>query len=542
MKRMLAVVFFLALLASAFVGVFSGFAVAVSEGQTENSWETMAPIPETSHGIRAAAANGKIYVIGDLINYEYAPATNTWTQKTPMPTARTYFSIAVYQNKIYTLGGRVGWTQETGTIDSGANEVYDPSTGTWQILAPKPTNISDVNAEVINGKIYVVGGLNSQFPSLSTNEMYDIARDEWINKTTMPYPVSSYVSAVVDNRIYVIGGLGPFFNNQTQIYDPQTDSWSLGTPIPTTVFHAAAGATTGIVAPKRIYVVGGSSDGGLFSEGTGLVQVYNPMTGTWSRGSSMPTARFGLTVAVVDDQIYAIAGIASMAFSSPLKANERYTPFLPGTVPVVSVSSPENRVCAVSEVPLSFTVNEQAAWLGYSLDGQDNVTVSGNATVSSLSEGVHSLVIYAEDIAGDVGASERITFTVDASPLNIAVLSPEAKAYGASDVPLVFVVSAHVSHMKYSWDGQDNVTATGNVTLNGLSEGEHSVTIYTWDQAGNVVASEMVTFTVDTSEPFPASLAAAVIISVLVAITGAVLTFYLGKRSKRKTGELEEHY
>ena len=534
MKRAVAFSLILALVVSALFGTLSAKSALAesSPNMVENSWETMAPIPETSHGIRAAVANGKIYVMGDLINYEYDPATNTWTQKTSMPTARTHFSIAVYQNKIYTLGGRVGWTQETGTIDSGANEVYDPSTDTWQILSPKPTNISDVNAEVVNGKIYVAGGLNPQFPSLSTNEMYDIAEDEWINKTTMPYPVSSYVSAVVNNRIYVIGGLGPFFNNQTQVYDPQTDSWSLGTPIPTTVFHAAAGATTGMVAPKRIYVVGGSWDGGMFSEGTGLVQVYNPETGTWSLGASMPTARLGLTVAVVDDQIYAIAGIASMAFSSPLKANERYTPFLPGTVPVVSVSLSENSVYAVSEVLLNFTVNEQAAWLGYSLDGEDNVTVSGNVTVSDLSEGVHSLVVYAEDLAGDVGASEIITFTVDAFPLDIAVLSPEAKAYGVVDVPLIFTVDEATSRIAYSLDGQENVTVSGNVTLSGLSGGAHNVTVYAEDEEGNVGASETVTFTVAV---FPTTLVVAAV--AIAAVVSFGLVAYFLRRKKQRSGE-----
>src|SRR3972149_5696153 len=188
--------------------------------------------------------------MGGSINYEYDPATNKWTEKTPMPTSRTYFSIAVYQNRIYALGGRAEWTQENGTIDSNANEAYDPSTNTWQILAPMPTNISDVEANVVNGKIYMIGGRISKDSTLSLNEMYDIATDSWTNKSTMPYPASSYASAVFNNKIYII------FGNRTQIYNPRTDSWDLGAPIPTTVSSAAAGATTGITALKRIYVVG----------------------------------------------------------------------------------------------------------------------------------------------------------------------------------------------------------------------------------------------------------------------------------------------
>jgi len=308
----------------------------------ENTWETMAPLPETTGGMRAAAANEKIYVMSGARNFEYDPKLNEWTTKTPMPSPRSYFAIAVHQNKIYAIGGRSGFDEENGTIASDANEVYDTSTDTWQILSPMPTNISDINANVVNGKIYMIGGTNRQFPSLSTNEMYDIAKDEWTNKTTMPYPVSSYASAVVDNRIYIIGGLGFLLDNQTQIFDPQTDSWSLGTPIPTSVFNAAAGATTGIMAPKRIYVIGGTTgEEGMFAVGTTLAQVYDPKNDTWKLGEPMPTARLGLTVAVENDQIYAIAGTASMVFSPRLNANERYTPFGYGTPDPTGYGTPD---------------------------------------------------------------------------------------------------------------------------------------------------------------------------------------------------------
>jgi N-acetylneuraminic acid mutarotase len=337
-----------------FACLFSTFTGTVVVASTkENTWETMAPLPETTGGMRAVAANGKIYVMSGLRNFEYDPAINEWTTKTPMPTPRNWFAMTVYQNRIYTIGGRAGWTQENGTIDSNANEVYDPSTDTWQILSPMPTNISDINANVVNGKIYMIGGINHHFPSLSANEMYDIAKDEWTNKTTMPYPVSSYASAVVDNRIYIMGGFG-LGSNQNQIYDPQTDSWSLGTPIPTSVFNAAAGATIGIMAPKRIYVIGGTTgEEGMFAAGTTLTQVYDPKNDTWTLGEPMPTARLGLTVAVVNDQIYAIAGTALMAFSPRLKANERYTPFGYGTPdPTYDGTSPEIPAVLVAVVSL----------------------------------------------------------------------------------------------------------------------------------------------------------------------------------------------
>jgi N-acetylneuraminic acid mutarotase len=408
-------------LALIFVYLFSMLTMAVKATPTkENEWESMAPLPETRGGIRAAAVNGKIYVMSGLRNFEYDPAINEWTSKTPMPTPRYWFAITVYQNKIYTLGGRLGWTQEDGTVDSNANEVYDPATDTWQILSSIPTNISDINANVVNGKIYMIGGVNHQFPSLSINEMYDVVRDEWTNRTTMPYPVSSYASAVVDNRIYIMGGFG-LGSNQTQIYDPQTDSWSLGTPALTSVFHAAAGATTGIMAPKRIYVVGGTTgEGGMFAVGTTLNQVYDPKNDSWTLGEPMPTARLALTVAVLNDQIYAIAGNSQMVFSPYLNTNQRYTPFGYGTpdptyddiAPEITLKSPKNETYYSSSVNLQFSVNEQVTWISYKLD---NVTIdiSGDTTISGLSLGTHLLTLYAIDNSGNLGTSETVYFTVE---------------------------------------------------------------------------------------------------------------------------------
>lgn len=81
--------------------------------------------------------------------------------------------------------------------------------------------------------------------------------------------------------------------------------------------------------------------------------------------------------------------------------------------PFIFVLSPENKTYTVNDVLLNFTVNESTSWIGYCLDGQANVTILGNMTLSDLSEGFHSLEIYAEDIAGNIGASGIVRFAID---------------------------------------------------------------------------------------------------------------------------------
>ena len=283
----------------------------------ENTWTTKAPIPQAEHGVMAAAVNGKIYVMGGSSNYEYDPSTDNWAEKTPMPTPRNSFGIAAYQNKIYTIGG------SSDGVFSGTNEVYDPSTDTWENKEPMPTNRVQIGANVVNAKIHLIGN--------DSHNVYDIATDSWTTGNSMLFSYSDYTykSAVVNDKTYIIGW------NQTQIYDSKTDSWSIGTSPPTSVSMAAVCATTGVLVSKRIYVIGGSQD----LEGTDITQVYNPMNDTWTRGTPLPTARLGLTVAVVNDQIYAIAG-SRLAVSSPvLTTNEQYTPLGYGT-PDPSYESP----------------------------------------------------------------------------------------------------------------------------------------------------------------------------------------------------------
>jgi hypothetical protein len=86
------------------------------------------------------------------------------------------------------------------------------------------------------------------------------------------------------------------------------------------------------------------------------------------------------------------------------------------TPPAVSILFLNDTIYSSSEVPLSFSVDESTSRITYCVDNVDNATVLGNCTLSGLSNGRHSLTIYAWDIVGNVGISETVTFTVDRQP------------------------------------------------------------------------------------------------------------------------------
>ena len=106
------------------------------------------------------------------------------------------------------------------------------------------------------------------------------------------------------------------------------------------------------------------------------------------------------------------------------------------TPPTISIVSPENKTYTVKDVPLTFTVSEAISWIGYSLDGQATVTIIEKITLSELSDGVHSLTVYAKDTAGNTGASEPIYFSIEPFPITWVVVATAIVA--AVGVALLF--------------------------------------------------------------------------------------------------------
>jgi hypothetical protein len=82
--------------------------------------------------------------------------------------------------------------------------------------------------------------------------------------------------------------------------------------------------------------------------------------------------------------------------------------------PQITILSPETKAYNISDVPLDFTVNEPFSKIEYSLDGQNNVTINGNTTLTWLPNGYHNVTVYATDEAGNTGASETLFFNVNA--------------------------------------------------------------------------------------------------------------------------------
>ncbi len=80
--------------------------------------------------------------------------------------------------------------------------------------------------------------------------------------------------------------------------------------------------------------------------------------------------------------------------------------------PTITVSSPSTATYNTSDENLNFSANKPRCTFSYSLDGQANVSATENQTLTGLSNGAHSIIVYAVDEVGNIGAAQTINFTV----------------------------------------------------------------------------------------------------------------------------------
>ena len=119
--------------------------------------------------------------------------------------------------------------------------------------------------------------------------------------------------------------------------------------------------------------------------------------------------------------------------------------------PNIKILSPKNIIYATDSIPLIFTVDKVTSWIGYTLDGQTNVTISGNTTLNNLEDGTHYVIVYANDTVGRMGASCKVYFSVDTTPpniTNICQLPAKDNVHPEDEVKINATVTDDVSGVK----------------------------------------------------------------------------------------------
>ena len=225
-----------------------------------------------------------------------------WDKKKPMSVARYGMASAVYANQIYLVGGE----NEQAVVN--LNERYDPTNDHWETLASKPQAVSDVQAAVIGGKIYIPGGrLNTGAPT-DILEVYDPRKNQWEQGTSMPVALSAYAMQSFEGKLYLFGGWdGKNYLASVYEYDPSQDQWRERAPMPT-----ARGYAGTAVVSNKIYVFGGYDGENALS----VNEVFEPdladeQARVWQSEAPLPESKYAMGVTSLADTIYIVGGIGN---------------------------------------------------------------------------------------------------------------------------------------------------------------------------------------------------------------------------------------
>jgi N-acetylneuraminic acid mutarotase len=296
-------------------------------------WIEESQYPVIAVPVGATTMGGAVYVFGvdsttTLATTEiYNPATNTWSSTSGMPTPRVASGVASIGTVSYVVGG------QTNVAEVGTVEAFDASTNAWSLLTSLPEARERLALVAVNGKLYALGGCltytcGGSFTGLV--EEFDPTTQVWTAKTSMPTPRRDFAAGVVNGIVYVVGGLqGPCCGtpilSSVEAYDPSSDTWAEVAPLPVGRESHAIGALNGI-----IYAVGGNigslqgepGTGGDEQYGTNTVVAFDPVANTWTAVPSMPTGRSDLAVASTDNVLYAIGGSTA---TGETQVSEAYT-------------------------------------------------------------------------------------------------------------------------------------------------------------------------------------------------------------------------
>jgi N-acetylneuraminic acid mutarotase len=295
-------------------------------------WKEGAPIPVPIAEIAAGVIDGVIYTgggftppgagIGSWFG-AYDTSDDAWERRADLPVAVHHPGMVAAAGKIWLAGG---YTAQLNVNNASRRlDAYDPASDRWTPMADMPGRrgahaalhldgeaVADPGSgQASPGRIYVVGGV-TEAGAQAEMWIYDIAADRW-STAPGPTPREHLGAATSGGKVYVLAGRGFGLGARSgilEVYDPATGGWTRLPDMP----GACGGCSAASTADGRIHITGGETQGMTYGEH----YIYDPAAGAWSEAAEMPSARHGVAAAAVGDRFYVIGGgrIAGLDYST----------------------------------------------------------------------------------------------------------------------------------------------------------------------------------------------------------------------------------
>jgi hypothetical protein len=190
-------------------------------------------------------------------------------------------------------------------------------------------NVLPGGAAVVNNKLYVFGGFVINAGTIATIYEFDPNRPAgtmWATKTaTLPVPLAYLPTTAIGGLIYTAGGstwdsinLTLNDSNNSYVYNPATDTIAPITSIP-----RITAETVAVTMGGQMWVLGG---GRTVPNPSNEVDVYDPGTNTWSLGTPFTTARRNFPAAANGTNVFLVGGYAPSIATNTM---EIYIPAVP---------------------------------------------------------------------------------------------------------------------------------------------------------------------------------------------------------------------
>ena len=282
--------------------------------------------PVSSHNLPVRWSGALLVLVACAGSPE--PNSSDWVEVAAMDVARSEMPAVVMNGQIYVVGGLVNGFFGASTTDSV--EVYDPGGDTWRPAPPLPEPRHHLMAAAVDGRMVVVGGYAAGgFTPTDTVWSLDPATAVWSELPDLPQPAGAGAAVTIDGDLYVVGGTPDGAN----LWRLRSGVWEALAPMPTSREHLAAVAVDG-----RLWVLGGRWSTGML----GLVEAYDPNTDTWAPVEAMAFSRSGFGATVMGDDLL-VAGGEVFSPTAVLDSVERFEvgvwePWSPLPVPLHGVA------------------------------------------------------------------------------------------------------------------------------------------------------------------------------------------------------------